>query len=122
MTVKKGSDWYSISHALASHLLASEQLIRKFFRHSHAPSEMFVHTLVWNSQFRDKIHDQTDEFASSLRLIDWERGFPYVFRDEDVQELATSDRLFARKFRADVDREIVDLVFEDVTARGTHTS
>ena len=120
MTVKKGSDWYSISHALASHLLASEQLIRAFFRHSHSASEMFVHTLVWNSQFRDKVHDQTDEFAGSLRLIDWQRGIPYVFRAGDFAELSASHRLFARKFRADVDQEIVDLVFEDVTARGTH--
>lgn len=119
MVVKKGSDWYSISHALASHLLASEQLIRKFFGRSHSASELFVHTIVWNSDFRDKVHNLSDEFAGSLRHIDWERGIPYVFRAGDFDELSTSDRLFARKFRADVDQEIVDMMSDEVASRRT---
>ena len=61
----------SISHALDTHLLPSERVIRKLFRHSHSASD----------------------------------------------ELPASHRFFARKFRADVDREIVDRLGDEVASR-----
>lgn len=117
MTVKKGSDWYSISHSLATHVLESEELVHRLFRFSHSASEMFVHTLVWNSSFRERLHDPDDEYRGSVRLIDWERGSPYVFTSEDLAELTSSTRLFARKFRSEVDSDVVDLLHLDLIGR-----
>ena len=37
-------------------------------------------------------------YRGHMRLIDWRRGNPYVWRDEDYDELIHSDRIFARKF------------------------
>ena len=42
-----------------------------------------------------------------MRLIDWNRGKPYTFRSSDYDELCESDMLFARKFDASVDSEII---------------
>ena len=46
------------------------------------------------------------------RYIDSNRGGPYVFRKEDFNDLINSEALFARKFDLNVDREIVDMIFE----------
>lgn len=53
---------------------------------------------LWNSDLRNHIYNPDDEFAGCMRAIDWNRGDPYVWRNEDFQELKDSDKLFARKF------------------------
>ncbi len=81
--------------------------LRELLRYSVHPLEFYRQTALWNSPLRDVSTDPDDEFGSSMRLIDWRRGWgssPYVFRDDDFDLLSTSDRLFARKFRADVDQ------------------
>ena len=46
------------------------------------------------------------EFDFAVRYIDWNRGQPYVFREEDYNMLMDSDKLFARKFDIRIDRNI----------------
>jgi hypothetical protein len=114
LELRKGSDWHSLTHDFAVHLLAGERRWRRLLRLAHAPSEFLVQTAVWNSPFRARLHDPGDEFAGSARLIDWERGEPYVFRVDDIDELVSSDRMFARKFVTDVDAEVVHRLAEHV--------
>ncbi len=111
LEIRKGSDWYSITHALAEYLLANEASMRSLFRHALVPSEFAVQTLVWNSPFRDRVWNLGDEYASNMRLIDWQRGDQYVFRREDLPALTASGRLFARKFQARIDRDVVDALY-----------
>ena len=51
--------------------------------------------------------NEDDDYRSCLRLIDWNRGTPYVFRDEDFDVLINSEMLFARKFDWNVDKKII---------------
>lgn len=69
---------------------------------------MFVQTLLWNSPFKDRIYSTKDEFEGCMRLIDWNRGDPWIWKDEDLETLIKSDRMFARKFSSKVDRKIID--------------
>ena len=115
LEVRKGCDWFSITHSMAQHLLDNEGLVRRLLRLGHAPSEMYMQTLVWNSEFRDRLFDPDDEYAGCARLIDWDRGDPYVFRETDVDELLASDRMFARKFMSSVDRDVVDHIVDHLT-------
>lgn len=117
LTVRKGSDWHSITHALAEHTLSQEKAMRRLLRLAHAPNELYMQTIVWSSPFRERLHNADDEYEGSARLVDWERGEPYVFRSTDFRELASSDRMFARKFRADIDMEIVQRMYEHVSGR-----
>jgi len=115
--VKYGSDWYSITPELAQHLVDNEKLIRRWFRWSFNPVEYYLQTVVWNSRFRARVFDLDDPYHSNMRLIDFPRGSgssPYTWRTSDFEELATSDRLFARKFNPAIDREVIDLVVEHV--------
>ena len=46
-----------------------------------------------------------------MRLIDWTRGAPYVWRRQNYEELLQSEQLFARKFSSEY-MEVVDLIRE----------
>lgn len=119
LDIRYGSDWFSITSALAAHLVASEPTIERLFRWSFNPVEYYVQTMVWNSEFRDRVHDYSDPYRSNMRLIDFERGVgssPHTWQADDFAQLASSDRLFARKFDPDVDPHVIELVRHHVTA------
>jgi hypothetical protein len=117
LELRKGSDWYSITDALVRHLLDNEATAKALLKHALSASEFAVQTLVWNSAFRQRVHDPGDEYASNMRLIDWTRGDPYVFRRGDLQELLASGRWFARKFQVAVDKEVIDRLCAHLAAR-----
>lgn len=100
----KGTQWFSIRHELAEHVLSQEKLIRKQFYCSSCADEVFLHSIAMASPYRDSIENDT------LREIDWKRGRPYVFRAEDKDMLMASGKLFARKFDVNVDREIIETI------------
>lgn len=107
--VRKGSDWYSITHEALIHMLTEEPRFKNYFYRSYCPTEFFAQTILWNSQFKEYLYnyDSVDENNESLRIIDWERGNPYVFKIDDYEELKNSSGMFARKFDEKVDLEIV---------------
>lgn len=98
--IKCGANWVSISHDLAMHILKREQWIKKVFRWSGCADEVFVQTIAWNSPFREKLYyaNDTGDYHSCMRYVDWGRGKPYTFRSEDFDDLISSDFMFARKF------------------------
>lgn len=96
---KKGSNWVSITPQFCAYLLHERERITRRMRHTLAPDEIFLHTVLWNSPFRANIFSLSDDIPqASARLIDWRRGAPYVFTEHDAEELKTSDAMFARKF------------------------
>lgn len=105
--VKKGCDWYSITHDAAVYLMENEPIFKKYFYRSFCPTEYFAHTVLYNSDFRDCFYDLDDEFHGLMRFVDWDRGRPYVFRSCDFDELISSDYMFARKFMENIDFDIV---------------
>ena len=110
----KGSEWVSITGAFAKYLVEKEGEILNLFNGVPCADEMYKQTLIMNSEFRNNVYDIGKDFAGDTRLIDWERGKPYVWRDADFQELMASNALFARKFDSQKDRGIIDRIRERV--------
>lgn len=106
---QKGAQWVSVTSDLAKYLVAQEENIFRIFRYSLCPDELFIQTLVENSEFKTKLYSQdyNDNQEANMRHIDWERGFPYTFGAGDFEELKHSNLLFARKFDSSVDDEII---------------
>jgi len=105
---KFGANWFSITHSFAEYVISQENWIKKTFSHSICGDEIFLQTLLNNSNFRENLVNK------NMRLIDWERGVnssPYTFKSEDFYEIINSDNLFARKFDTNVDEKIIDKVF-----------
>ena len=80
----------------------------RFFKYVMCPDEIFFQTVLLNSEIAGEMVD------SDLHCIDWsQRGpHPATFTAKDLERLATSPALFARKFDLDLDETILQLIDE----------
>lgn len=104
----KGPQWFSITNTFANYILDHEEEIRKTFRYGLCVDEIFIQTLLWNSPLKSRIYNTKDDYIGCMRLIDWNRGAPWVWRNEDFETLTSSDRMFARKFSSKVDKKVIN--------------
>ena len=72
-----------------------------------------VGDFIVNSKYKDRLfYNKFDDNPKSImRYIDWKRGKPYIFRNDDYNELINSEMLFARKFDASVDIDIINAIY-----------
>ena len=109
---RKGTNWFSITDELAAYIVSKERWIKKTFSYSLCCDEVFIQTIVYNSMFVNGLYDYKfdNSLDSIMRLIDWNRGNPYVYQKEDFDELMNSDMLWARKFDSSIDTEVINLI------------
>lgn len=112
-TFYMGPNWVSISHGLCQYIVNHADEILQTYGYCWCPDEVFIPTLVMNSPFKGKQYKK-EQFASSVRKIDFERGKPWVWRLEDYNELMSSDCMFARKFSSNVDKNIIDKIYKTI--------
>ena len=124
-----GSQWWALSREAADHILtfvkANRRLVR-FYKRSLIPDEMFFHTILGNSPFREKA-------ARNLTYADWSRGLSRnpapltcehlaLFADpsfslDDVE--GRGPCFFARKFSSR-DGDLLDRIDEVRSAEGAY--
>lgn len=107
VVIKKGANWFSITGKFAKYLVENEEKVNKMFKFSFCSDEVFMQTVLYNSDFRNNLYVSNDNEPVSRRLIDWKRGNPYVFRKDDIDMIESSHCLFARKFDKEVDSDII---------------
>jgi hypothetical protein len=113
-----GSDWFSITDDLARYVVGKEKWIQKTFHHTFASCEIFLQTLVFHSEFKNKIKYRENRHDFAARLIDWDRGTPYVWRNEDFDKIISYSGLaFARKFDVTKDKAIIEKIYHYVNER-----
>lgn len=113
LIMQKGANWFSITDKLAKYVVSREKQIDALFRYSLCCDEVFLQTLVENSEYKENLYikGKNDNYLGCMRYIDWERGNPYVFRKDDYDNLIYSPYLFARKFDLNVDSDIVERIY-----------
>lgn len=118
LDLRFGAQWFSITHECATFVVAQEDWITEHFARSSRGDELFLQTLVFNSELRSRLVDDlpAGDYLSCLRYVDWRRGDPYIWRAADFDLLIGSDYLFARKFDTRVDAEIIDRIVDHVDA------
>ena len=100
-TIMSGAQWFSISHNLAQYVISNENWIKKYFNYTICADELFLQTLINGTDFENNLYISATEEKGTIacmRFIDWTRGDPYTFTENDFDELISSDYLFARKF------------------------
>jgi len=114
--VQKGCNWFSITGAFAAYIAQASKPLEKIFRFSYCGDEVFVQTALLNSPFADDVYMKNcgNNHLACARLIDWQRGNPYVFKMQDFDLIKNSPAMFARKFDMDVDSEIIDKVLKSI--------
>lgn len=97
ISIVGGSNWCSLTHSFVEYIISKEKWIEKHFSYTFCADEIFIHTLAFNSLFRNKIfllkiNEKNNDFdpdmyKANMRLIDWNRGKPYTFQNEDFEQL-----------------------------------
>ena len=101
------SQWFSISSQHAEYVvtyLQENKHVKRFFELTWGSDEFVFQTILFNS------NHQKDMVNDNLRHIDWSenKASPKTFTINDLPNLLNSERLFARKFSENIDRNIMD--------------
>lgn len=112
---RKGANWVSITDRFASYVIKQEKIIKKYFKYSYCADELFIQTILYNSDFYKNVYsNNNDDYLGIKRCIDWSRGNPYTFKMEDFDYLVTSNCFWARKFSTKIDDKIIDEIYNYV--------
>lgn len=113
--LKMGPEWVSLTYHAVELILSKKEEVMRLYRRASCSDEVYKQTIIGNSFLYERVYDGKDDYKSCMRLIDWSRGNPYVFRNEDFESLISSDRLFARKFDYTRDPLIVERLVNFLT-------
>lgn len=113
-----GSQWFNLPRGCAEYVLKGmkNKVIRKYFKTSFAPDELLVHTILFNSQFKndalccseDGIYPGLEEVTCS-HCIEYQEG-QSVFALNDYDKLITSDKMFCRKLQSGASDKLILLI------------
>lgn len=103
------SQWMTLSTEHVKYIVsfvAKNPKIIRFFKHTWGPDEFFFQTILFSSPYRNEI------INDNLRYIEWVDGkpSPETLTYKDLDALANSDKLYARKFNSLLDTEILDAI------------
>ena len=112
--VQKGCNWFSITDNLAKYVVCNLKKYEKIFSCSYCCDEIFIQTIVENSEFKNNLYmpNCNNNHEACMRLIDWQRGNPYVWRTVDYDLIKASPCMFARKFDMNTDSDIVEMLLQ----------
>lgn len=99
--LKKGCNWASITDNFAKYLIERKNEILKMYRYTNCSDELFLHSALWNSPFRNNIYKYGyGEYAGCLRYIIWAPNTcsPKILDMSSKEEIMRTDAIFARKF------------------------
>lgn len=114
---QKGANWFSITDDLARLVVSKKKWIEKIFKFTVCCDEVFLQTIINQTEFKNRLYHKKydNDLHSIMRLIDWQRGTPYIFRIDDKDMLRKSDMLFARKFDCNIDKKIIDYIAQYIS-------
>jgi len=105
-----GSCWFCLPKEVVRYILdfvEQKPEVKKFFRRTACPDEMFFQTILMNSSYRSRIVND------NKRYIDWRRGIgssPTILTKDDFEKMKKSNKLFARKFDPDIDEGVLNII------------
>lgn len=103
----KGGQWGSFPQEAVEYLLKNEKKIRRMIRFSSCPDEVYKQVILINGGYAVDPEDW-------LYLVNVPPNpSPITFTEKDFDTLISQEnKLFARKFMEDVDKRIVDRIYD----------
>lgn len=109
-----GSQFWCLSKECAEYVhnfIQANSAFVNFFKCVDVPDELFFQTIILNSRFKDAV------INDSLRYMDWQNpnpSIPAILEKKDFDKLLDSSKLFARKFDAARDIDVLDLIDQEI--------
>lgn len=99
-SLKKGPNWCTLTKEAVHYLLSKQNYIRHHFKFGFCADEIYKQTIIWNSQLKQNIYNQSLSPEGNLYLTLWDEGkaHPRVFNKADKEALLNTPMLYARKF------------------------
>jgi hypothetical protein len=103
------SAYWTISPDCAKYVMdfvKSRPRFERFLKYTWGGDEFIFHTIIMNSPYALQVEN------NDYRYIDWSAGgsHPKLLTTEDYEKIVATDDLFARKFKMEVDTNILDLL------------
>lgn len=115
--IYKGSNWVSLTNADLKKVVGFKNF--EMFLHSSLADEVYVQTILGNDHLLKRESEKLVDNRYLLlghRYIDWIRGEPYQFQDNDIAELMNlinGTYSFARKVKSnDVAKKLIEKLAE----------
>lgn len=111
----KCQQWFSITQECARYVVSQREWIHEFIRFTCCSDEMFLGTVIINSEFKNQIYHPYRSLGGHMRLIDRERpegASPHTLTMEDWDMIEKSPYFWARKFDMKRDAEVIEKIFE----------
>ncbi|GAW99208.1 beta-1,6-N-acetylglucosaminyltransferase [Secundilactobacillus mixtipabuli] len=108
LPIEKGPEWFSITRGPAEKIVEYPYFNR--FLHSFLSDEVYVQSILY--KMKDTDTQVPDDNEQAARYIDWNRGTPFVFGVQNIEELRSlvnTKYAFARKIQ---DAKIIDEVYK----------
>lgn len=109
---KKGYANWSITDKCARYIVSNRKSLMRMCKYSFCADEVFIHTLLYHSAFKDSVYDIEHEYKSAMRLTTWDNKFNRLSL-ADLPVLLTSDALFARKFDGEDAIPLIDAIIKN---------
>lgn len=110
-----GPQWFCITDSFCRYILSNEEWIKNTFKYTECSDEIFVQTLLVNSEYYNYINKPgCDHYEQCRRLIEFKNGSPRIWRTADYEKIMKSDAWFARKFSESVDMNIVTAIADSI--------
>ena len=110
----KCQQWFSITQDCARYVVSQRDFIHKFIRFTSCSDEMFLGTVIVNSEFKSQIYEPYRSPGGHMRLIDRERSegaSPHTWTMDDWETIQNCPYFWARKFDVKRDPEIIEQVY-----------
>lgn len=113
--LRYGSNWFSLPDDCVEYILKQKDEIYNNYKNSWLIDEIFIQsTIVKNEKFQNRLA------LTNKRKIKWlgeKAAHPYTWRETDFNELINSKAFFARKFDENIDKKIIDKIYNVVKKR-----
>ncbi|MGO5306771.1 beta-1,6-N-acetylglucosaminyltransferase [Agathobacter sp. LCP21S3_B2] len=113
--IKKGCAYFSVTEGLLKTILQREEEMRNLLKHTICCDEVFVQTIAFNSDYKNRIYRLDNEWDGCLRELAWPSNVSgehpgWNFGKKDVDFLLKSHNLFAMKFESPEGIEVINFI------------
>jgi hypothetical protein len=116
LTLTGRSTWFTLPAEHVYYMIDywdSNAKLRSFVKLTWSPDEYLFHTILYNSKYSGNMVND------NLRFIKWEPGKvnPNTLTVNNIEEILSSGKLFARKFDINTDEKVLDLIDEHISGK-----
>ena len=114
-TIVGRSNWFTLTSPAVQYIhdfVKQHPNVVRYFKFCWGADEFIFATTLYNSPFRDRIRE-------NLVYVDWtgqKEGHPRILNVADYDKMKASGKLFGRKFDADADYRILEMLEESIIA------